>query len=183
MHKPSRRIELRERTAKSHQELDALVGAFDSDASYHRYLIGTAAFRPAIEQVLAQSCFPEALGGYRLSPVGREVMADMEDLGLSAPPLVAVEECRSADAALGLLYVLEGSALGARLLVKRAAALGFDQNRGARHLARQASSLDSWRNYLEALERADPFVMDDCAAAALAAFDAARLAFGAPEHA
>lgn len=51
---------------------------------------------------------------------------------------------------MGVHYVLEGSALGARVLCKRVASLGMHRKHGARHLWAQAES-DTWRAFLDAL--------------------------------
>ena len=72
----------------------------------------------------------------------------------------------SAWSALGLAYVLEGSALGARLLDRQARALGLDAGFGARHLAAQTADLAAWHTFLGALEAADPFDLDAASIAA-----------------
>jgi heme oxygenase len=182
MQKDSRRWQLRERTATAHQELDALVGEFDSDASYRRYLTGTAAFRLGVEPWLASAVLP-ANDTYHPSEIGPELREDLAELGLSVPAPVPLAVDRSPSATLGVLYVLEGSALGAQLLVKRAAALGFDGMHGARHLVRQTHSLQGWRGYLKLLDEAEPFDMDACIAAATATFDTALKAFEAKAYA
>ena len=183
MQKNSRRFSLRDRTSEAHEALDALVGEFDSDASYQRYLSGTAAFRLAVEPALTRMTLPEN-SGYHPSLLSPEIHADLADLGLTVPSPVDFRHGDfSTDAALGALYVLEGSALGAQLLVKRAAALGYDASHGARHLARQTQSLDAWRGFLQVLDEAEPFDLDACTSAACATFDAARAAFGEKAYA
>lgn len=52
---------------------------------------------------------------------------------------------------MGVHYVLEGSALGARVLCKQVEALGLTRDHGARHLWAQAETLQSWRGYLDLL--------------------------------
>ena len=78
---------------------------------------------------------------------------------------------------VGLLYVLEGSSLGARLLAKRAEALGFSADFGARHLFSQARNFSNWRAFSDRMENVRGY--DDRAAARWAntAFDYARDAF------
>ena len=65
---------------------------------------------------------------------------------------------------LGALYVLEGSALGARLIMKSAQALGLGATFGARHLAAQAGDALAWRSYLDLLLNAP---LDDAGEATL----------------
>lgn len=80
---------------------------------------------------------------------------------------------------MGVHYVLEGSALGARVLCKQVAALGLNRDYGARHLWAQAATLESWRGFLNALnnDAGDETAM---IAGANAAFNAAA---GAMERA
>ena len=68
--------------------------------------------------------------------------------------------------------MLEGSALGARILVKRAASLGFSDAFGARHLCAQTADPTAWSRFVELLDR---WVMtsteeDECIAGAKAVF-------------
>src|SRR5690606_2299188 len=59
-------------------------------------------------------------------------------------------------AAAGLLYVLEGSSLGARLLVRDAARLGYADGRGATFLQGHAGDGANvrWRAFVSALDGA-----------------------------
>lgn len=66
--------------------------------------------------------------------------------------------------ALGVLYVLEGSSLGAKLLRRDADKLGFDAHFGARHLAKQDSA--SWKDFVA---RLDQCTAEDLASATEAA--------------
>jgi heme oxygenase len=79
--------------------------------------------------------------------------------------------------ALGVAYVLEGSALGARLLARRAAALGFDADHGARHLARQTSDMDRWKRFLGELDAIPAEDREQVIAGAASAFDFALAAY------
>lgn len=74
--------------------------------------------------------------------------------------------------AMRVHYVLEGSALGARVLCKQIEPLGLHRAHGARHLWAQAETLESWRGYLGTLEQ---YEVDEDAliAGANAAFNAA----------
>ncbi len=178
----SRRWLLRERTATAHKSLDATVGALGSDTDYRRYLVGTAAFRFAIEPRLSDMSLA-AGSTTRVTMIGDDIRKDLDDLGLAAPDPAPFDVPLSRDAALGVLYVVEGSALGAKLLRKNAAGLGFSADFGARHLARQTGSPDNWRAYLSLLDDAQPFDEETCVAAALSTFDAASRAYGIHVHA
>ena len=170
----TRRFELRERTAATHAELDRLVGGFDTIGDYMRYLTGIYAFRSAIEP-----CFEENPATcWRTEPIRHLIEADMADLGVTRTPSIGVApKPRSASEALGVAYVLEGSRLGAKLLFRRATALGLGAEDGARHLAVQSQGGDCWKSYTAALEAAEPFDLDGAVSAASATFGVALDAF------
>lgn len=78
---------------------------------------------------------------------------------------------------LGVLYVLEGSSLGAQLLVKQAALLGLSEHNGARHLASQTSDPKRWPAFVKILESNGATSTGDVARGAMDAFAAAVQAF------
>ena len=80
----------------------------------------------------------------------------MADLGLVPRAPVSLNIPEDASALLGLAYVLEGSALGARLLYPEALALGLDGSRGARHLASQIADRTAWPSFCGVLDAAGP---------------------------
>ncbi|WP_280517633.1 biliverdin-producing heme oxygenase [Falsirhodobacter halotolerans] len=162
-----RRWSLRQATAPFHDALDTAMGTFDTRADYLAYLAGLHAFRAAIEPAL------RPLDGWHPTRLLLELTADMTDCGLAPRPIPAPPSL-AGDAAWGVTYVLEGSALGAQLLRRRAAALGFDDTFGARHLAQP---LDSWRAFLDRLDQASPYDADAATAGAVAAFATAHTAF------
>ena len=165
-----RRFALRARTAEAHASLDASVGPLADAPAYARYLRGLLAFRAPAERALAGA-------GWSPAPLAPLIAADMADLAVAPADEVAVPAPTGASAALGLAYVLEGSALGARLLHRQALALGFGAERGARHLAAQTADLAGWHGFLGTLEATEPFDLDAAASAAQAGFAAAERAF------
>ncbi len=166
----TRRFALRERTTDAHASLDATVGPLADADAYARYLRGLHAFRVPAERALATARWSPA-------PLAALIAADMADLGVTPRAEVALAAPQGASGELGLAYVLEGSALGARLLHRQALALGLEADRGARHLAEQTRDLDGWRAFLAALEAVDPFDLERAVAAAAAGFAAAERAF------
>ena len=106
------------------------MGNFDHPQDYRRYLRGTYAFRQAVEPMLSQ-------GTWQVQSLLPELAADLHDLDEPLPQAVPRPALDGPAALAAAAYVLEGSALGARLIQRRAAALGFDATHGARHLARQ----------------------------------------------
>jgi heme oxygenase len=173
----TRRFRLRERTSHAHAAVDHLIGPFRSAADYERYVLGLYAFRIPLETKLAATAWPELFGHWRPQPIGQALRADMDDLRLT-PRIVAESPDRPGgiEDLLGLLYVLEGSALGAQILYRRAQDLGFTSTCGARHLALQ-SGVDSWREFIAILERHEPLEFESVVAASIANFCAAEQAF------
>lgn len=173
-----RRFQLRERTAAAHAVVDSAIGDFDSVASYRRYLQSLYRFRAPLEAAVAAD-WSAILGGWRPAAVADALREDMIDLGIEPPAVDGPGNAIDRRELLGTLYVLEGASLGARLLYKRAQALGLSESYGARHLARQCARLDDWRAFLDILEADDSFDIEMATHASLAAFAAAASAFGA----
>lgn len=161
----SLRWRLRDATAGAHARLDArLAPAFDD-------IDGYAAFLRGMQRFLRAAC-TAASGEPALVRSARALTRDLDDLALR--PLAPADVVpHSAAAALGWRYVVAGASLGARVLLPRAQALGFDARHGARYLSAQASGTD-WRSCLAMLDAAP---ID----AAEAACEGARRAFAVAE--
>lgn len=108
--------QLRARTSKAHDKVDAAFSAYclDVKASYERFLLAHAHALIAAEGVLAPA---------RELPVWRpraDLLAnDLRALGVEMPdPLTIVADSHPAYP-WGVLYVLEGSRLGGRVLADR----------------------------------------------------------------
>ena len=174
------RFHLRACTAATHARLDASISLFESREAYRRYLPGMLAFREAAEDAVTQAIYPDWFENWRPRTIAAALRADMDDLGMDVPE----ETYRRHDlghavtgsaSLLGTLYVLEGSALGARLLYARAKELGLDENFGARHLALQTRHKESWRDFVSIMERAGAIVdKDEAGKASVLTFDLAE---------
>lgn len=178
----TRRFSLRERTSDAHASLDQLTGPFRSVADYGRYALGLHAFRTPIEEKLAAVDWPSISADWRPQLIGHALREDLIDLGITpsvgadVPPLL-----QSLEGLLGTLYVLEGSALGAKILYRRAQAIGLSESCGARHLALQ-SVADNWRKFLVVLEQETAVDFESIVAASNAIFQAAERAFREFQH-
>ena len=180
----SLRFRLRERTASRHAAVDEAVGAFKTQSDYRRYLAGLHAFRAPFEAAIAAGPLPADADDWEFAPLVPLIEADMADLGLlvpagsavlgQVPPVATLEE------AAGRLYVLEGSALGARVLVVEARALGLDERFGARHLVAQSRGGAAFGTFAAWLDRA-ALDEDAVVTAAVSTFVAAERAFAAPD--
>lgn len=178
----SRRDHLRRATTHAHARIDALLSEGLCDvARYGAYLRGMQRFVRESETALRHDDGVASIVDCR-----RHLEADLAWLGLEALPIddtPGVAALLDLPARLGWQYVVAGSALGARFLLREARALGFDAGRGATFLAHHAGG-GEWTGFLDRLEHA-PLRVDDyprmCALAgrafeaAHAAMEAARL--------
>ncbi|EHH67615.1 biliverdin-producing heme oxygenase [Gluconobacter morbifer] len=108
--------ELRTVSRRIHEDVDQAFGRFDLGErnSYGRFLQAHARVLPAVEHVLLRY---DTLPSW--SPRGPLLLADLEQLGLSVPDSLPVQLPQGDAAALGALYVLEGSRLGGRVLSRQ----------------------------------------------------------------
>ena len=135
-------------TRDLHDRLDQAIGVFADAGAYRGFLTGSYRFRAALEPRLTD-------GAWQVQRLSRLLEQDMADLDQPRPALPAAPALEGRAAQAAACYVLEGSALGARLLARRAADQGFTASFGARHLAAQTAQPDRWRRFLEWLEHAD----------------------------
>ncbi|PZQ22961.1 MAG: hypothetical protein DI569_05900 [Sphingopyxis macrogoltabida] len=159
------RTALRAHTSDRHARLDSAVGLFDTAEQYGAYLDASYRFRKATEWALRD------FAGWSVAPLAGLIGDDLADLGRGVPAATGLPPPPDDAFALGMAYVLEGSALGARLLERRAAGLGFDERHGARHLAAQISDKRRWPDFLARLEAVQPGARDDVIAGAASTFD------------
>jgi heme oxygenase len=162
------RAALRAGTAAEHERVDALFGALNlaAEADYRRFLAAQAAAFLPVEQAIDDAGGARVLAdwpGRRRSDLLRQ---DLAALGLAPPPAQMPPRLDTIAAALGAVYVLEGSRLGGALL-KRSVAPAFP-----RAFLDAQQPPGAWRKLLETL--------DDClyeTAAVEAAVGAARQTF------
>lgn len=119
------RFILREATASHHHRVDRAYAAFDlaGARSYGDFLSAHARVLPAVEDAVA--AVAAAGGPFALWPEWRPrtpaLLADLTALGRIVPTPAGTRESISEAEAWGMLYVLEGSRLGAALLARRVA--------------------------------------------------------------
>lgn len=143
---PSLRDRLRAATADSHAALDAQVAAWkiETPLGYGAFLSASAMALAPLELALERAGVVEWLPDWPQRVRRTALARDLADLGLEAPPFAAAH-VPSPDFGAGLLYVLEGSRLGARFLAR--------QVRGAGHglplnYLIQGEGDDLWRSFL-----------------------------------
>jgi heme oxygenase len=153
----SRADALRRMTRDTHERLDQAVmaqGIFRDRTRFARFLHVQYHFHADIAPLYARADltvhFPHLAARARLAPIADDLRA----LGQEIPPAPRdAPSPPSLAAALGWLYVAEGSNLGAAVILKLASPLGLDAGFGASHLAPAAAGVAShWRDFTQALD-------------------------------
>jgi heme oxygenase len=167
---------LREATATDHQRLETRLAVHEQIASragraalIARYWRFHGRAEAALAPWLSQLDGLDFEGRLRTPLIAR----DFADLGLDAPADAGEgAPVESRGEALGVLYVLEGSALGGRAIRRQLAARGADLI-GLGFLDPYGGQTgERWRSFLDVLERetADAHAADAAVAGALAGF-------------
>ncbi|MDH7452138.1 biliverdin-producing heme oxygenase [Luteimonas composti] len=161
---------LRAATAELHAGIDGLFGnGLDSPGHYRRYVLGMHRFTVDFE--IATDALPQQSAW---------LANDLTWLALDPLAAQGVQHT-AADAAtrLGWRYVMAGSSMGARGLLRDARRLGHGEGRGATFLSRHAAS-DDWarlRASLQDFDADDAPRMASAEAGARAAFALVRTCF------
>ncbi len=136
------RQQLRTRTADLHARLDSrFPQGLTSPETYAGYLVGMHRFASDYEVVVG-----------RLPRQSFWLARDLQHVGLSPiPPSGVCSPLSDPDERLGWDYVMAGSSMGARALVRQARALGHRDDAGACFLAAHADSAD-WPDVLGRLD-------------------------------
>jgi heme oxygenase len=176
---------LRQETAPLHGELDAAL-AFPERCDliwYHRLLTVNSTMIP-IEAALAAAGIQSLLPDWPDRQRGAAIKHDLAALGLPAPPPAPVSIDPDPATLLGWAYVLEGSRLGARFILKFVEATAPPEIRAATQFLSHGFGKGFWPSFQAVLQGAD---LDQAASAR--ACNAARagfscfLAAACPSHA
>lgn len=179
---------LKSATARSHADLERMI---DLDAvlrgglgAYRRLLACfLGAFEP-LERTIAPLPWPKVGFEPEAGRRSGQLRDDLGSLGLSTAEIAASPRCHEPpavdglDRGFGLLYVLEGSALGGRVVLRRIGpALGVDEMTGASFFAGPAwpaPPLERWRAFgraADAFLAAEPGSRRAIIESAVAAFE------------
>ena len=169
---------LNQLTHAPHSELDALVKShapFDTRESFARFVVAQYLFQSELQALyndpqliaivpdLAERCRAEQAG------------LDLADLDTAVPaPFPGAVNNPSLGAAMGWIFVSEGSKLGAAFLIKRAVGLGLSDSFGARHLGEPAGGrAEGWKQFTRILDGLELSAEEEAAAeqGAVAAFE------------
>ncbi|URW76403.1 biliverdin-producing heme oxygenase [Sphingomonas donggukensis] len=161
------RTHLKSATAAWHDRVEAAFGRADlgTRSGYAAFLRAQAAAHLPVEAALEAAGVRGVLPDWDRRTRAAALRADLTELGVAAPPLLAAPAIAGTAQILGSVYVLEGSRLGGAML-KRGVPAELPQ--------RFLGSVDSklWRDLLALLDihLPDPEDRDDAVAAAIAVF-------------
>ncbi|UXS02377.1 biliverdin-producing heme oxygenase [Agrobacterium tumefaciens] len=156
----SRAKRLKAATRGAHGGLDTFIMAakpFESRDSYGKFVETQYLFHRDLDVFFSNDTLdgllPDLKGRRRLSMIEQD-LADLErTLPETKTPRFTSETAFDLPEAMGWLYVVEGSNLGAAFLLKDAAKLGLNEEFGARHLAGAPEGRGlHWRTFTAALD-------------------------------
>lgn len=155
--RPSARQLLRATTAALHAEVDArFSGPFDTDKNaYAAFLSALARVVLPLERALEQGGVERVLPDWLARRRAGALEQDLEILGMPVPAPVPVGPNSDEACLFGRLYVLEGSRLGGKLLVRRALENVDPQVRAATNFLGHGAGSDFWRGFLQRLEASE----------------------------
>lgn len=179
----SRRSRLKDATDSLHRRIDRHIDEADFFASpggYGDYVRRTLRARGPLEAILDRSGAGALFAAWPERRIAGALRADLDALGLpEAPAAPCDDEPLCLAGMLGALYVLEGSAIGAHVISRRAAALGIGPASGGCHLHIQKGAPQAFRAFLHVLEtaRLDAAHENECLRAAVATFECFERAY------
>lgn len=150
---------LRQQTRETHEKLDhylTSLGLFNNIELYKKFLslqyyIHRDANSYYHDQTLT-AIIPDLINRNRFE----KVKEDLKDLKIDIPSTTFTSpNTTNASEAVGFLYVVEGSKLGANTLLKRVEKIGLSENYGARHMAPDQDGRGaSWRIFQNSINQA-----------------------------
>ena len=152
---------LRRQTRTAHEGVDQTIMAarpFDTLENYAGYLRVQHGLFSAVAPLYARADLTEVIADLAERNRLEALRCDLADLGETPPLEPASHLLHHQDGAyvLGWLYVVEGSNLGAAILLKHARGLGLDESHGARHLAAPPEGRAAyWRSFRAGLDAID----------------------------
>ena len=169
------RDSLREATASAHRELDAQFAAFDitSRRGYRRFLEASAAALWPLEAALDQGGVTRIFVDWPERSRRAAIAADLDRVGGSVRPLAEVRPLNR-NGMLGTMYVLEGSRLGAKYLLRMIAQSADPLVAEAGAYLSHGAGRPLWRSFLDRLQR-EAMTADDEAEAIAGAHQAFAL--------
>ncbi|WP_370057770.1 biliverdin-producing heme oxygenase [Bradyrhizobium yuanmingense] len=170
---PGLRERLRDATSAAHRDLDAQLSAFDLTelSGYRRFLQASAGALLPLETALVEADVSRAFPDWPERSRSVAILADLERLGSAAPRLVSVPPL-TRSGVLGTMYVLEGSRLGAKFLLKMVADSANPRICEAVAYLSHGTGRRLWQSFLAKLAIDERWDEDEAIAAAHIAFAA-----------
>jgi heme oxygenase len=174
---PGLRERLRDATAAAHRELDAQMSAFDLAVlpGYRRFLEASAGALLPLEAALVDANVAKMFPDWPERTRRDAITSDLARLGRDAHGTVSVPPL-TPSGMIGTMYVLEGSRLGAKFLLKAVADAGDPRLGEATAYLRHGAGKRLWQGFLARLADEEDCDEDE-------AIEAARSAFAAFEQA
>ncbi|WP_298878667.1 biliverdin-producing heme oxygenase [uncultured Bradyrhizobium sp.] len=174
---PELRERLRDATAAAHRELDAQMSAFDLTvfSGYRRFLQASAGALLPLEAALADAGVANMFPDWPERTRSAAIAADLDRLGREAHATVSVPPLTQSGV-IGTMYVLEGSRLGAKFLLKAVADAADPRVGQATAYLSHGAGQRLWQSFLAKLACEEACDEDE-------AIEAARSAFAAFERA
>lgn len=178
LQRPALSQRLKQETADQHERMHQLMAQgdpFSSREAYGRFVTAQYLFQRDVEHLFHDTAVQAAVADLHVRGRQEASLADLADLGMEVPHEAIASDMVVMPAALGWLYVSEGSTLGAAFLFKDAQAkLGLSAEFGARNLAAYPEGRAVvWRRFVGSLDsdQITPDVHDAIIAGANAAYD------------
>jgi heme oxygenase len=149
---------LRNSTAGLHAAVDArFAPLFDAgEAGYRSFLFASASAVFPLEQALLTAGVGSLLPDWTRRTRTAALRADLADLGVTDVALATAPPLAGAAQMFGALYVLEGSRLGAKMLVGDLLAGGSERIQAATRYLRHGEGHRLWQSFLTHLETSQP---------------------------
>ncbi|AWH86021.1 heme oxygenase [Flavobacterium album] len=155
---------LRQATAKSHTDLEELpISASVTDtnvtnseyAGYLKLMRDVTADTEENIFPLLEGIIPDLMQRSKTHHIDADLAVLGIEIGTHSRPVTRNLKEISTGFALGIMYVVEGSSLGGRVILKNiSAALGYDAENGASYFAGYGGQTGSyWKNFLSALSQ------------------------------
>lgn len=140
---------LRQACAPAHAALDAKAARFDltDRASYTEMLARMSGPVGALEDALAAGAWPRLFPDFQRRQRSAALYEDLKALG-GVFRSTAIDPIEDEAAALGVLYVLEGSRLGARVLARQVEASGDPVVKASTRFLRHEEGAGHWRSFI-----------------------------------
>lgn len=145
---------LRSATSDCHAEVDARFSPMvaGDQPRYGEFLSASATALWPLERALRAANVEDILPDWTERSRSAALRADLADLGIPAPAATAAPKIKDDAFLFGVLYVLEGSRLGAKLLTRRVLAEGTPSMHRATRYLRHGDGKPFWQTFLSRLE-------------------------------